>query len=192
MQNKLANLGNTTNSGTIGSGVTGVNGGDSLNIQTSSNSALELWGLTINARINAIATAPANTSERISGEFVTTYYQPYPPAANATTPAASTGNLFYRNYFYQFYFNVNSVEPATPNGFSNNRGINAIFLFEKPLRIVGEGLYSYLNVAGNQLGIDYYYTVNWIGKYVGISEQQYVNLVALASGEAILPPSILG
>lgn len=127
-----------------------------------------------------------------------TYTQPSPPASNTTTLASTTGNLKLRNRFWELSAFQNLAEDnygsATSGitSFMPNVTKEITVEFAQPIMLVG----SQLAVAwespswdgGNQFTV----RAMVVGKYVHINSATYVKLVALATGQAILPPSILG
>jgi hypothetical protein len=174
----------------------------SSDLMTSPDTAFEVHAVAYNARW-----APESwtnvTSSGFSGNpmfavFQWTYFQPTPPASGGTTSASTSGNLRFRNIFWESrtaatWVQSNVGSDATYQNFNNmNVQDEKTVILPKPIRVVGTGL-NIRYVASNS-GDDISMSVHSyvLGRYVHISDNEYVNLIALATGQAILPPSILG
>ena len=175
---------------------------NSLDIETSPDTAFQVYGIAMattlgNSTINTETSGGTLTSD-VLVETTVSYYQPSPPASNNTTLASKTGNLRWRNRFWQQTVaiqqqavNLGAASTGFAVGITSQGRFNTVVLVE-PITIVGEGLVALASNPGTIVST-YVHTGIWIvGKYVHISTNQYVNLVALATGQAILPPSILG
>lgn len=192
VQNKLQYIADISGSGTNAAGATGHKGNTYSDISTSPNTALEVWGFFWNWWIRSNAGLATTTIENLDAYLTLTYTQPSPPATNTTTDASNTGNLFLRNIFLQQEFMYNIAVGTTDSVMYQEPFRQGIYLLEAPIRIVGESLEVYINYESTTGSTAFDFSVGFLGKYVTISQQQYVELVALATGEAILPPSILG
>ena len=175
---------------------------NSLDIETSPDTAFQVYGIGM-ATILGTSTISTSTSSGtitsdVFAETTVSYYQPSPPASNNTTLASKTGNLRWRNQFWQQTVaiqqqavNLGDATTGFAVGITSQGRFNTVVLVE-PITIVGEGLVA-LASNPNTLTSTFVKAGIWIvGKYVHINTNQYVNLVALATGQAILPPSILG
>ena len=174
----------------------------SVDIETSPDTAFQIFGLAMftmlgTSSISTSTSAGTMTSD-VFAETALSYYQPSPPASNKTTLASTTGNLEFRNHFWrqlqavqQQFVNLGGASTGVGVGVSNE-GQQITVVLAEPITIVGEGIVA-LGSNPNSLTATYVRVGAWIvGKYVHINTSQYVNLVALATGQAILPPSILG
>ncbi len=175
----------------IAAATTGIQGVISQPLNTSPRVAFELWGIAVYASL-ASGSGSGSAVDLVQG----TYYQPSPPAPNTTTPASGTGNLVLRNYYLQSYLQF-QVDQVTAAGYGIEFGryknyYQAFTFFRRPLRLVGTSLAMWHNLIQNGEGVYITLDVQWFGRYVDITENEYVNLVALATGSAILPPTILG
>ena len=175
---------------------------NTLDIETSPDTAFQVYAIGMASFFGTsdidTGTSSGGLTTDINLESNVTYYQPSPPASNNTTLASTTGNLRFRNNFwqqtiamYQQWVNLGGATTGVGIGISSQGKFHTVVLAE-PITIVGEALVATatntntLNQAFIRQGI-------WVvGKYVHISTNQYVNLVALATGQAILPPSVLG
>lgn len=175
---------------------------NSLDIETSPDTAFQVYGIgmatTLGTSTISTGTSSGSLTSPVLAETTVSYFQPSPPASNKTTLASKTGNLRWRNQFWQQtvaiqqqFVNLGGATTGIGVGITSQGRFSTVVLVE-PITIVGEGLVA-LASNPNTLTSTYVHTGIWIvGKYVHISTNQYVNLVALATGQAILPPSILG
>lgn len=175
---------------------------NTLDIETSPDTAFQVYAIGMASFFGtstiSTSTSAGTTTTDINLESNVTYYQPSPPASNKTTLASTTGNLRFRNNFwqqtiamYQQSVNLGGASTGFAVGVSSQGKFNTVVLAE-PITIVGEALVATATNT-NTLNDAYIRQGIWVvGKYVHISTKQYVDLVALATGQAILPPSILG
>lgn len=178
----------------ITSSPTGVVAGSqviaSLNITTNTDTALAIYAIMLQQELAALAGA----NDLISVSTDLTYYQPSPPAANDTTLASLTGNLRLRNNLLTT--NLVAMTSFTTSGAAEVfQGQNVRKFFVQPPLVVGPSLVIAQNtnvIAGTTAAFTTQPSARILGRYVRINTQQYANLVALATGEAILPPTILG
>jgi hypothetical protein len=121
-----------------------------------------------------------------------TYTQPQPPADNNTTDAATEGNLEFRNvYFTKAFADLISIsQPATQNAeVTENREVSMGYIFfDVPLRLALSQLEAQVVVENNNLGLNFNtrFVADVLYKFVQVSDAEYSNLVALASGQAVL------
>lgn len=127
-----------------------------------------------------------------------TYTQPSPPASNATTLASTAGNLQLRNHFWSQTISVAAAayNPGTNTtpvySFVTSQRVENTVLLERPITIVGSQLALSFDSPSWDTGTYTYTGVRLVGRYKKITTSEYVNLVALATGQAILSPQILG
>lgn len=172
----------------------------STSIETSPDTAFQIYGLAMSSFMNTVQepTGSSSLNYQIIAQNYMTYYQPKPPASDSTTIASQTGNLAFRNKFWtqmmglqEVWFNYGSASSGVAGGATQAGKMITVVLAE-PITIVGEGIVVQAK-AMDGLYNTFMACQSWVvGKYVHISTQQYVDLVALATGQAIMPPSILG
>ena len=171
-------------------------------IQTGPDTALEILGFGFKfiayQDFGTQTSSSGNTASEFDVNWAMTYTQPQPPASNGKTLASTSGNLVFRNRFWQTLLVGVSVFQnlgGATSGVTSYMGQvsrEGTVILRRPIRIVGQQLaLAYASSASN---IGCYTTGRWqvVAKPVHINSNEYVNLVALATGQAILPPSILG
>lgn len=159
-------------------------------ILTGPNTALAVYGIMLD-----MDTAANNSGDVVCDiEYDVSYYQPSPPAANTTTDASFDGNLSVRNKLLVGSMTIERLT-VTSGGHTQTQGMKIHRWFRRPPLIVGSALtvntdtFLWTGAIANlstRANAQIYY------KYVPITTDQYVNLVALATGQAILPPTIFG
>lgn len=158
-------------------------------LQTNPMTAFAVYGLQL--KMNAWVTTPI--AKMWAARFPVTYHAPVPPAEPGAE-ASITGNLWLRNQFLmvraaqQQQFDTSGLSIAQVE-YSGTRW------FRRPPLIVGTdiaiGLHGQV-YQGTGDEVSFQAHLDLVGKYVPIGIETYTNLVALATGQAILPPSILG
>lgn len=162
--------------------------------------ACEIWGIIYVLKL-AILTAQvaANVGalNYLNGRALATYTQPQPPATNAITDAATTGNLEFRNaYFDKEFIEAFSVFQggvvSTQNEQTGTTEQGQLFL-KKPRRIACSQLETQVVIAeaSGVVATVIDFTVDILYKFVTVSEQEYNALVALSSGQAVLSEVIV-
>lgn len=124
-----------------------------------------------------------------------TYYQPNPPTTEAETLAAVTGNLALINRFWKMSltqaFSADSTSSGTGITMTSTRQQQGVtVVFDNPITIVTSGLAMAWTSPSWDNGNSFNFMWELVGKYVPISPSQFVDLVATATGQAILPPTI--
>ena len=173
-----------------------------VDIQTGPDTALEVlgFGYTFIAYqdFGTQTSSAGNTASEFDVNWIMTYTQPQPPASDGTTLASSSGNLAFRNRFWQSLLVGVSVFQnlgGATSGVTSYMGQverEGTVILRKPIRVVGAQLALAYTSSSSNIGC--YTTGRWqvVARPVHITSNEYVNLVALATGQAILPPSILG
>ena len=177
----------------VGSGVKGAVSRNYIANATPPRTAFELHGYSLQAAMVAGMIGQTVSSSAI-GEaavaFTATYTQPQPPATNATTDAATQGNLGIRNLFYSN--RVSSMyaqfQGATLSAVLNPAmgRLNFSKFFSQPTRFAMSQLEFYVSVLSNPGGLVFDFETVLFGKLVSVSEAEYNNLIALSSGQAVL------
>jgi hypothetical protein len=181
--------------GVQAAGTAEVTGRTYYSVPTPVRNAMEVWGIVWRAEHNLeTALVGASTSEQqwADGYFVVTYTQPEPPATNNTTDAVVNGNLAFRNWlFLKAFADIVSIsQPATQNAeVTKNKEVSQGYMFfDVPLRIVLSQLeiqFVIENIA-NATDILYRFVADVLYRFVQVSDAEYSNLAALASGQAVL------
>ena len=162
--------------------------------------ACEVWGIiaTLKTIMDTIAVpASSSTIARLGGRCGITYTQPQPPAVNNTTDAATTGNLEFRNMFYDRSFRIGMgiTQPATPGVQLGTFGdsVSDILFLKKPRRFALSQLETQVNITDQSGTLDsgIHFIVDILYKFVTVSESEYSALVALSSGQAVLTEVIV-
>ena len=171
-----------------------------FSVPTPVRQALEIWGLISNLKISIASSLVALSSSAqvvLAGRVLLTYTQPQPPATNSTTDASTTGNLEFRNGYYDEQFNtgIGITQPATQGvqlGPEAKQTTN-ILLLKKPRRIACSQLESQVIVeTASSVGASLVdYVADILYRFVTVSEQEYNALVALSSGQAVLSEVIV-
>ena len=173
-----------------------------VDIQTGPDTALEVlgFGYTFIAYqdFGTQTSSAGNTASEFDVNWIMTYTQPQPPASDGTTLASSSGNLAFRNRFWQsllvgvsVFQNLGGATSGVTSYMGQVQREGTVIL-RKPIRVVGAQLALAYTSSSSNIGC--YTTGRWqvVARPVHITSNEYVNLVALATGQAILPPSILG
>jgi hypothetical protein len=157
--------------------------------------ALEVWGIVWRFEHNletALVGASTSETQYADGYLALTYTQPEPPADNNTTDAVTNGNLEFRNVFFTKAFAdmVSISQPATQNAeVTKNREVSQGYIFyDVPLRLALSQLEAQLVLENfaNATNFTYRLVVDILYRFVQVSDAEYSNLVALASGQAVL------
>ena len=178
---------------TAGSGVVGALNRNYIANATPPRTAFELHGYSLQAALICAVANPAALTAA-AGEacvaFQATYTQPQPPATNATTDAATQGNLGIRNLFYSNRISsaYEQEQGATVSAVSNSAMAHLNFskFFAQSTRFAMSQLEFYVAVLSNPVGLLYDFETTLYGKLVSVSEAEYNNLIALSSGQAVL------
>ena len=171
-------------------------------IQTGPDTALEVLGFGFNfvayQDFGTQTSSSGNTASEFDVNWIMTYTQPQPPASNATTLASASGNLAFRNRFWQTLLVGVSVFQnlgGATSGVTSYMGQierEGTVILRRPIKIVGSQLAIAYTSSSSNIGC--YSTGRWqvVARPTHITSNEYVNLIAVATGQAILPPSILG
>jgi hypothetical protein len=171
-------------------------------IQTGPDTALEVLGFGFKfvayQDFGTQTSTSGNTASEFDVNWMMTYTQPQPPASNATTLASSSGNLAFRNRFWQTLLVGVSVFQnlgGATSGVTSYMGQierEGTVILRRPIKIVGSQLAIAYTSSSSNIGC--YTTGRWqvVARPTHITSNEYVNLIAVATGQAILPPSILG
>ena len=162
--------------------------------------ACEIWGIIAVLKLSiepSLVAASTLASPNLNGRVGTTYTQPQPPALNNTTDAATQGNLEFRNFFYDREFNIGTAiaQPVTQGAQvgPQSQVFSDILFLKKPRRIALSQLETQIIIGStsglNASGVDF--TVDFLYKFVTVSETEYNALVALSSGQAVLSEVIV-
>ena len=171
-----------------------------FSLPTPVRQACEIWGIIYVLKTSIITAQLAINSgalNYLSGRALATYTQPQPPATNTTTDAATTGNLEFRNAYFDKEFIeafacFQGATLGTQNGPFGHTEQGQLFL-KKPRRIACSQLETQV-VVGSAVGVVatvIEFTVDILYKFVTVSESEYNALVALSSGQAVLTEVIV-
>ena len=171
-----------------------------FSLPTPVRQACEIWGLIWNLKVGLVpglVGASANNEQQVSGRILYTYTQPQPPATNSTTDAATTGNLQFRNGFFdkQFFIHNGITQPATQGeeqGPDGSLSQGQLFL-KKPRRIACSQLETQIIVGtvSNVFSTKLHLVADMLYRFVTVSDSEYNALVALSSGQAVLSEIIV-
>ena len=174
-------------------GATGIKGNNYIANATPPRTAFELHGYSLQAALEAsavLAAASGSATAEACVAFTATYTQPQPPATNATTDAATTGNLGIRNLFFSNRLTsiFGNAQGATLSAISDSALAQVALskFFKEPTKFAMSQLEFYVSVFSNTNGLVYDYEATLYGKLVQVSEAEYNNLIALSSGQAVL------
>jgi hypothetical protein len=171
-------------------------------IQTGPDTALEVLGfgfkMVAYQDFSNVSTSAGSDYDEFDVTVSMMYTQPQPPATDSTTLASTSGNLGFRNRFWETM--IVGV-PATQNLGGASTGLvgymgqivrEGTVILRRPIRIVGSKLALAYSTSSSNDGVTFAGRWQVVARPVHINSHEYVNLVALATGQAILPPSILG
>lgn len=174
----------------------------SQDIQTSPDTALQILAVAMESEVipyvSQATTTAGIAAYQFGGEFRVSYHQPQPPASGTGVNAATTGTLALRNIFFSQSILFGDVFTNLGNASSGIVQVmtppsrEVVAVFQEPITIVGSSIFTEFKLSGVSNSVNVYNRTQLLVRPVHISTQQYVNLVALATGQAILPPTILG
>ncbi len=188
----------TTTPGTYNSPTNGSGTIPAGNVVTNTNTAFRIYAMAMNVTQNI----PYGNMPSLGGgsgqygvSLWPTYYQPNPPTSAGETLASTTGNLALINRFWKMTLNQSFAADSTSSGtgvtmtaISKSQGVTV--LFTEPRTIVTSGMAMAWASPSWDNGNNFAFEWELIGKYVSISTSQFVDLVATATGQAIMPPTI--
>ena len=167
-------------------------------LQTNPDTGFRLYGfaLEVNDYVPYGNLPPLSGGTGIYGLTVwPSYTQPKPPATDTTTAASTTGNLALINRWWAMNFmqafNADSTSSGTGVTMTANQQKQGVtVVFKEPPMIVGSNLAMTWASPSWDNGNAFNFRFDVIGKYVPITSAQYVNAIAIATGQAVLPPTI--
>ncbi|WP_343577772.1 hypothetical protein [Mycobacterium sp.] len=171
-------------------------------ISTSPDTAFEVLAVGMESQVLPF-TNQAESTNGINalwygGEFELSYHQPQPPASSSTVNAVTTGTLALRNKLFTqgiMYGNgwtANGADTAGDTQVLTPNAVQLCVFFEKPVLIVGTSLFTQFKSYSSSASCNVFNRTHVLGRPVHISTSQYVELVALATGQAILQPLVVG
>lgn len=171
-------------------------------IATSTDTALQVIAVAMASQIVPMTNQASGTngiaSYYFGGEFELSYHQPQPPASGTGVNAATAGTLALRNKIFTQHMMIGSAWTANGADTAGDTQVltqpanEIMVVFEDPVTIVGSSLFTGFRLAENSFTLNVWNRTQVLVRPVHITTQQYVNLVALATGQATLSPTILG